>query len=100
MGWCVCCALVLMWRGRRWPDTCAVVQMSATPDMPSPHPPIHPPRPQVPFSYCWSTSVVPKPRDWPRFASVTGYLFLEESKLSDYQPPAGGCSAVQRLLPA
>lgn len=44
---------------------------------------------QVPFSYCWSPSVVPKPEDWGPHIDITGYLFLNESKLKEegYTPP-------------
>ena len=44
---------------------------------------------QIPFTYCWSPTVVPKPPDWGAHIDVTGYLFLNESKLraEGYTPP-------------
>ena len=44
---------------------------------------------QIPFMYCWSPTVVPKPQDWGAHIDVTGYLFLNESKLrkEGYTPP-------------
>ena len=41
---------------------------------------------QVPFFYCYSPSVIPKPSDWPEWAHVTGYWFLESPL--DWQPPS------------
>ncbi len=40
---------------------------------------------QVPFFYCYSPSVIPKPSDWSEWTYVTGYWFLEPA--SDWQPP-------------
>lgn len=37
--------------------------------------------------YCWSGAVVPRPADWPAWAEVVGYFFLEEGALSAYAPP-------------
>lgn len=31
---------------------------------------------QVPHTYCWSPSVVPRPYDWPPHINVAGYFFL------------------------
>ncbi len=45
---------------------------------------------KVPFMYCWSPGVGPKPSDWPRFIDVVGYFFLDEASLSDYKPPQVG----------
>ncbi|KAL3421955.1 glycosyltransferase family 1 protein (sterol glucosyltransferase) [Phlyctema vagabunda] len=30
---------------------------------------------KIPFVYCWSPSLVPKPRDWPSFIDVCGFFF-------------------------
>ncbi|GAA4104200.1 glycosyltransferase [Actinomadura miaoliensis] len=37
-----------------------------------------------PVLACFSPSVVPRPRDWPRYVHVTGYWFLDEPS---WQPP-------------
>jgi UDP:flavonoid glycosyltransferase YjiC (YdhE family) len=42
---------------------------------------------QMPALYCYSPAVIPKPSDWPNWAYVTGYCFLNHSP--DWQPPAG-----------
>jgi UDP:flavonoid glycosyltransferase YjiC (YdhE family) len=31
----------------------------------------------IPFAYCWSPSLVPKPSDWPYYIDVSGYFFLD-----------------------
>lgn len=31
---------------------------------------------EVPHTYCWSTSLVPKPSDWPSHINISGYFFL------------------------
>lgn len=33
---------------------------------------------QVPFTYCWSPALVPKPSDWPSYIDVCGFFFREE----------------------
>jgi sterol 3beta-glucosyltransferase len=38
----------------------------------------------IPFLYCWSPSVLPKPHDWPEYIDVTGYWFMEPDK--NYKP--------------
>jgi len=38
-----------------------------------------------PVLACFSPSVVPRPRDWPRYVHVTGYWFLDEPS---WRPPA------------
>ncbi|KAI4729882.1 UDP-Glycosyltransferase/glycogen phosphorylase [Aureobasidium sp. EXF-10728] len=30
---------------------------------------------KVPFTYCWSPALVPKPRDWPEYIDVCGFFF-------------------------
>lgn len=40
---------------------------------------------QVPHTYCWSTSIVPKPSDWPSHINVSGYFFL--NLLNNYMDP-------------
>lgn len=42
---------------------------------------------QVPFAYCWSEALVPKPADWGPHIDVCGYCFLNEGKAMKYQPP-------------
>jgi UDP:flavonoid glycosyltransferase YjiC (YdhE family) len=39
---------------------------------------------QVPHSYCWSPSLVPKPADWPEYIDVSGFFFLDLA--TNYQP--------------
>ncbi|KAJ5808078.1 Sterol 3-beta-glucosyltransferase, partial [Penicillium riverlandense] len=40
---------------------------------------------EVPFTYCWSPALVPKPRDWPAYIDVCGFFFSEPSS---YTPSA------------
>ncbi|UJR35014.1 hypothetical protein I4U23_027790 [Adineta vaga] len=40
---------------------------------------------KVPFTYCWSPSLVPAPTDWPPHIDVAGYFFLENNK-ETYEP--------------
>ncbi|KAK9861526.1 hypothetical protein WJX84_001771 [Apatococcus fuscideae] len=40
---------------------------------------------RVPFTYCWSQSVVPKPEDWGDNIDVCGYFFLDLA--SRFEPP-------------
>ncbi len=39
----------------------------------------------VPYTYCWSPSLVPKPADWPAYIDVSGFFFLDLA--TNYQPP-------------
>lgn len=41
-------------------------------------------RPIIPWTYCWSRSLIPKPRDWKRQVDIAGFYFLEGS--SGFQP--------------
>lgn len=41
---------------------------------------------EVPFAYCWSEALVPKPADWGPHIDVCGYCFLNEGKAMKYQP--------------
>lgn len=43
--------------------------------------------PQVPFGYCWSEAVLPKPADWGAYIDVCGYFTLFEGRRTSYQPP-------------
>jgi UDP:flavonoid glycosyltransferase YjiC (YdhE family) len=38
----------------------------------------------IPFTYCWSPTLVPKPKDWPSHIDVCGFFFREAPK---YDPP-------------
>ncbi|USP80414.1 UDP-Glycosyltransferase/glycogen phosphorylase [Curvularia clavata] len=38
---------------------------------------------EIPFTYCWSPSLVPKPIDWPSYIDVCGFFFREQP---DYSP--------------
>ncbi|KAK1142203.1 hypothetical protein N8T08_008129 [Aspergillus melleus] len=40
---------------------------------------------KVPFTYCWSPALVPKPLDWPSYIDVCGFFFRDKPK---YDPPA------------
>lgn len=40
---------------------------------------------KVPFTYCWSPSLMPKPSDWPSHIDVCGFFFRS---VPDYSPPA------------
>ncbi|GMH36151.1 hypothetical protein BSKO_04019 [Bryopsis sp. KO-2023] len=42
---------------------------------------------KVPFTYCWSPSFVPKPKDWGDHIDVAGFFFLNQSSLKEYTPP-------------
>ncbi|CAF0767262.1 unnamed protein product [Rotaria sp. Silwood1] len=41
---------------------------------------------RVPHSYCWSSSLVPRPYDWPPHIDVSGYFFLNHDN-DNYKPP-------------
>ncbi|KAL4791293.1 hypothetical protein BDV19DRAFT_401486 [Aspergillus venezuelensis] len=40
---------------------------------------------KVPFTYCWSPALVPKPLDWPAHIDVCGFFFRSPP---DYAPPS------------
>lgn len=42
------------------------------------------PRLKVPFTYCWSPALIPKPADWGAHIGVSGFFFLP--KATTYQP--------------
>ncbi|KAK9830159.1 hypothetical protein WJX72_010056 [[Myrmecia] bisecta] len=42
----------------------------------------------VPFTYCWSQQLVPKPSDWGPKVDVVGYFFLDEGERGHYAPAA------------
>eukprot|EP00891_Asterochloris_glomerata_P004480 jgi/Astpho2/4480/e_gw1.00067.94.1_t len=42
---------------------------------------------KVPFGYCWSEALIPKPADWGQHIDVVGYFFLNESTRMTYNPP-------------
>ncbi|KAK9866772.1 hypothetical protein WJX84_010996 [Apatococcus fuscideae] len=42
---------------------------------------------RVPFTYCWSTAVVPKPEDWGYNIDVCGYFLLDLAQASKFEPP-------------
>ena len=41
---------------------------------------------KVPFTYCWSPSLIPKPSDWDEKIDISGYFFLNEGSRSKFQP--------------
>ncbi|CAF0894317.1 unnamed protein product [Adineta steineri] len=38
---------------------------------------------KVPYTYCWSPSIVPKPEDWADHINVSGFFFLEHDATAD-----------------
>lgn len=42
------------------------------------------PRLKVPYTYCWSPALIPKPADWGAHIGVSGFFFLPSGK--SYQP--------------
>ena len=38
---------------------------------------------RVPYTYCWSPSLVPKPDDWASHINVSGFFFLDEDATAD-----------------
>ncbi|KAK6582030.1 hypothetical protein PZA11_005727 [Diplocarpon coronariae] len=42
-------------------------------------------RMKVPFTYTWSSALIPKPPDWGSHINITGFSFLDQS--SSYTPP-------------
>ncbi|MDZ8259048.1 glycosyltransferase [Nostoc sp. ChiQUE01b] len=40
---------------------------------------------RIPVLYGFSSHVIPKPKDWPHWAYVTGFWFIDQA--SDYEPP-------------
>jgi hypothetical protein len=45
---------------------------------------------KIPFTYCFSPSLIPKPLDWKSHISVTGFNFLPPPQ--DYTPPPDLCN--------
>ncbi|KAH8698656.1 putative UDP-glucose,sterol transferase [Talaromyces proteolyticus] len=43
------------------------------------------PRMRIPYTYCWSPALIPKPNDWAGHIDISGFYFL--SLASDYTPP-------------
>ncbi|KAI9741719.1 MAG: hypothetical protein M1834_000104 [Cirrosporium novae-zelandiae] len=39
---------------------------------------------KIPFTYCWSPALIPKPLDWPSHVDVCGFFFRDEP---EYSPP-------------
>ncbi|RAL15750.1 putative sterol glucosyltransferase [Aspergillus homomorphus CBS 101889] len=39
---------------------------------------------KIPFTYCWSPALVPKPRDWPSHIDICGFFFRNTPS---YKPP-------------
>lgn len=40
---------------------------------------------RIPHTYCWSPALIPKPKDWGRHISISGFFFLNLA--SNYTPP-------------
>ncbi|MCJ1479192.1 hypothetical protein MMC13_007876 [Lambiella insularis] len=41
---------------------------------------------RIPYTYCWSPALIPKPKDWSSHISVSGFFFLSLAR--NYTPPA------------
>ncbi|KAJ9658344.1 hypothetical protein H2198_003774 [Neophaeococcomyces mojaviensis] len=41
---------------------------------------------KIPYTYCWSPALIPKPRDWGGNIDISGFFFLNLS--TNYTPPA------------
>lgn len=39
---------------------------------------------RIPYTYCWSPALIPKPKDWGRHITISGFYFLNLA--SNYQP--------------
>lgn len=39
---------------------------------------------RVPYTYCWSPALVPKPNDWASHINVSGFFFLEHDATADH----------------
>ena len=39
---------------------------------------------RIPYTYCWSPALIPKPKDWKQHISISGFYFL--SLASNYKP--------------
>ncbi|CAF1358750.1 unnamed protein product [Rotaria sp. Silwood1] len=42
---------------------------------------------RVPYTYCWSPSLVPKPNDWASHINVSGFFFLDHDVTADTKQP-------------
>ena len=42
---------------------------------------------RVPYTYCWSPSLVPKPTDWADHINVSGFFFLKKDATADTKQP-------------
>jgi UDP:flavonoid glycosyltransferase YjiC (YdhE family) len=42
---------------------------------------------RVPYTYCWSPTLVPKPNDWADHINVSGFFFLEHDANADAKQP-------------
>jgi UDP:flavonoid glycosyltransferase YjiC (YdhE family) len=42
---------------------------------------------RVPYTYCWSPSLVPKPNDWADHINVSGFFFLKHDATADAKQP-------------
>ena len=42
---------------------------------------------RVPYTYCWSPALVPKPRDWASHINVSGFFFLEKDATAAQTQP-------------
>ena len=42
-------------------------------------------RAKIPYTYCWSPALIPKPKDWGAHIDISGFLFLDHP--NHYAPP-------------
>lgn len=54
-------------------------------------------RMKVPFTYAWSSSLIPKPPDWGSHINISGFSFLKSP--STYTPPADLMKFIEAGLP-
>jgi hypothetical protein len=42
---------------------------------------------RVPYTYCWSPTLVPKPNDWASHINISGFFFLKNDATADTKQP-------------
>jgi hypothetical protein len=42
-------------------------------------------RAKIPYTYCWSPALIPKPKDWGAEIDISGFFFLDLAQ--NYKPP-------------
>ncbi|KAG9517041.1 UDP-Glycosyltransferase/glycogen phosphorylase, partial [Aureobasidium melanogenum] len=44
------------------------------------------PQLKVPFTYCWSPALIPKPEDWGSHITISGFFFMDPKKDFEFEP--------------